>query len=152
MVNGSLEGRHEAELVADLAVNSKDAQMTRLKLLLALGVVALFASPVAAQQPQSQNPVFPGPMYWHGPMMHGGWHGGSFLAPFVLLLALIGFVTVIVGIVRFFGYRGHRHWRDFGHHGGGPWRGGALNILEERFARGEIDKAEFEEKRKLLGR
>ena len=27
-----------------------------------------------------------------------------------------------------------------------------LEILEQRFARGEIDKDEFEEKRKLLGR
>lgn len=36
---------------------------------------------------------------------------------------------------------------------GGPGGGrAALDILDERFARGEIEKAEFEEKRKLLGR
>ena len=29
---------------------------------------------------------------------------------------------------------------------------GALDTLEERFARGEIDRAEYEERRKLLSR
>jgi len=129
--------------------------MKRLGFVLTTLIITLMSLPVLAQQPGAGNggapPVFrpgPWPYGWHGP------HHGMFLAPFVLLLALIGFVAVIMLLVRLFSGRGYRHWHG---HGGpfyrGQWGGrSAIDILEERFARGEIDKSEFEEKRKLLAR
>jgi putative membrane protein len=114
--------------------------MTRIRLILPMAAVALIATPTFAQQS--------GPDGWHGP------NPGLFFAPFVMLLALIGFVTVIMILVRIFSFGGHRYWR--GHYGPGhrgQWGGrSAIDIVEERYARGEIDKAEFEEKRKLLAR
>lgn len=102
--------------------------------------ITLVAMPAFAQQS--------GPDGWRGP------HPGIFLAPFVMLLALIGFVTVVMILVRLFSFSGHRRWR--GYYGpayrGQPGGRSAMDIVEERFAHGEIDKAEFEEKRRLLAR
>ena len=76
-------------------------------------------------------------MMWWG----GGWFG-MFLGPLVMILVLAFLVVAVVLILR----------------GGlGPWHGSArpprkpLDILKERFARGEIEKEEFEERRRLLG-
>ena len=130
--------------------------MKRIGVAIFAGAVALSAIPAWAQQntPPGSNPA---PMYDYGRMWHHGWgwHAGMFLAPFILLLALIGMVALIAWLVRWINHGSYHH----GHHGCphcgyGSHRHGraALDILEERFARGEIDKAEFEEKRKLLGR
>lgn len=95
-----------------------------------------------ANQPGQRVLFFPHPMF----------HGGSVIVAFVILFALIGFFAVLGIVVRI---AARPRWRR-GQYGRGEWghamRGTALNILEERFARGEIDKAEFEDKRKLLSR
>jgi len=93
-------------------------------------------SPALAQQPQ-------GP--YHGPhMWAGGWHGW-FFGPLMMILFIIVAVVVVVLLVRWLGGPGHgasQHDRQ----GKSP-----LDILKERYARGEIDKEEFEERRRTLG-
>ncbi len=59
------------------------------------------------------------------------------VGPIIALLAIVGVIAIVIWVVQF--ARGHEHRRT------------ALDILDERFARGEIDKREFEEKRTLLG-
>ena len=59
------------------------------------------------------------------------------VGPFVALLAIIGVVVIIVWILQWASdYRRRRT---------------TLHILNERFARGEIDRNEYEEKRRLIG-
>lgn len=97
---------------------------------------ALFvSSAVLAQQP-------PGPAY--GPhMWDGGWHGW-FFGPLMMILFFAAAVIVIVFLVRRLGGLG------IGGHSESPTVS-PLDILKERFARGEIDKEEFEERRRVLG-
>jgi putative membrane protein len=74
--------------------------------------------------------------YWGGPMGFG-WMGGIFM--------LIFWVIIIIGIVWLVRYLiGSR--TGFAEHPDTP-----MEILKKRYAKGEIDKKEFEEKKRDLG-
>jgi putative membrane protein len=87
------------------------------------------------------------PYYGWGPqMMWGvGW-GGMIFAPFLMLLLLALVLVAVALLVRWLA--GASHAPPPQHVGSRP---SAIDILKERFARGEIDKQEFEERRRVLG-
>jgi putative membrane protein len=77
-----------------------------------------------------------GERYYHGHHdMMGGWFGGVLMM--LLMLALV--VGAVVLALRLLGYAP-----------AGRSSGRALDILNERFARGEIDRAEYEDRRRAL--
>lgn len=57
---------------------------------------------------------------------------------------------VFFGVLILFWAVAARRWRKHGwaHHG--PWRSAGMNILEERYAKGEIDRTEFFDRKKDL--
>jgi putative membrane protein len=88
----------------------------------------------------------PGEGYWGPHMMWGGWFHMFF--GFVMMLVFLGIVVGLVVLgVRWLGGSEHSPFR----HGSGPGARSSLDILKERLARGEIDVAEFEERRRALG-
>lgn len=94
------------------------------------------------QQPSTQPPQWYGPGPWHGP-----WHGSGFWWICPLLMLVIFFIVVVF----FFGRR--HHWGPGSHmmnRGWEPPTHSALQILNERFARGEIEKDEYEEKKAAI--
>lgn len=110
------------------------------------------ASAAAALTPTlvwAQQPAEPG-RYGYGPYMMdwaGGWYGMMIFGPLFMILVLAVVIAVAVFLVRWLG---------------GPWHSvqppyhmppgrTPLDILKERYARGEIDKEEFEERRRILG-
>lgn len=75
--------------------------------------------------------------YGHG-MMWGA--GGWFMGPLMILFVLAVLVVAIVIGLRLAGVSGQA----------GSTGRSAMDVLEERYARGEIDKAEFEERKHTL--
>ncbi len=87
---------------------------------------------------QQQTGPYYGPHMWDG----GGW---MIFGPLMMIVFIAVIVVVVVLMVRWLGGTGH----DAAPHA--PPGRTPLDILKERFARGEIDKEEFEERRRTLG-
>jgi putative membrane protein len=103
-----------------------------------VALIGLGSSLAIAQE----SPPYYGPQMMWG----GGWYGMIF-GPVFMVLVLAGVIALVALLVRWLG---------------GPWYGTQpphhapagrmpVDILKERFARGEIDKNEFEERRRVLG-
>jgi putative membrane protein len=93
---------------------------------------------LAQAQPGSER-------YGYGPGMMGWGEGGygMFFGPLFMILTLIVVIAAVILLVQWLG--------------GGAWQGAQkpagpapLDILKARFARGEIDQKEFEDRRKVL--
>ena len=99
--------------------------------------VALTSAAAWAQTPA-------GPYGYGRQMMWGwGWYGMIF-GPLFMILMLAVVITAVVLAVRWLG----GPWQAPLHHS--PPARTAMDILSERFARGEIDQAEYEAKRRLI--
>ena len=80
----------------------------------------------------------PGGYYYGHPMWSGGW-GGMFMGWGMMAIFMIAVIVVIVLLVK-------------GIAGGGDAgsKSSAHDILDERYARGEIDTAEYNERKKVI--
>ena len=108
-----------------------------------VGALTLMPSALWAQAPSDADrwPYGPHMMWWGG-----GWHAMIF-GPLFMLLFLAALIATVVLLVR---------WLDGARWGAAPANPAPagrkpLDILKERFARGEINKDEFEERRRVLG-
>ena len=102
--------------------------LTRWVTAAALGLASMPALAEAAEQ-----------FYRHG-YMGRGW-GFMVFGSLMMVLVIAAIVAIVFVVVRWIGGQGQAQ----------IGAKAALDILRERFARGEIDAAEFEERRRVLG-
>lgn len=78
-------------------------------------------------------------MHYHG--WGDGW-GGMIFGPLMMIVFLAAVVVLVVVAIRWLAGAGHP--------AAPAGRAGPLDVLKDRFARGEIDKDEYEERRRIL--
>jgi putative membrane protein len=111
------------------------------------GMVA--AVGVAATSVMAQVGTIPngnGASYYGHDMMWGSGHWGGFgmiFGPIFMILIVVGIVAAIIYLLRLSGAAGF----SANSH---PAHDRAIALLKERYAKGEIDTLEFEERKKLL--
>jgi putative membrane protein len=112
-----------------------------------LAIAAVSAAVVLAPALSWAQPPAEPDRYQYGPhmMWGGGWYG-MILGPILMILVLFAVIAGIALMSRWFGTPWYEPQPP--HHA--PPGRAPLDILKERFARGEIDKEEFEERRRVL--
>lgn len=109
------------------------------------GIVAI--APVASWAQQNPDPNAFGYPYGAPMMGWGGGWGGMIFGPFFMIIVLALVIALAVLLVRWIG----EPRTGAGPAGSAPKDRTPVDILRERFAKGEIDKEEFEERRSVLG-
>ena len=97
-------------------------------------IIALLASVASATAVRAQGP---GPGWMHDWGTGWGW-GGMWLGPLFMIVPLALLIALIVLLVR---------WLGGGSDDGGRPVRTARDILDERYARGEIDREEYQRRR-----
>ncbi len=103
-----------------------------------LATAISLAVPLVAWAQQWGGPGYDPYMMWNG----GSW---AFFGPLMIIVFIAAVVAVVVLMVRWLGGSGH------GAAPHPPTGRTPLDTLKEQFARGEIDKEEFEDRRRVLG-
>jgi putative membrane protein len=115
--------------------------------LFAAGTISAYSAAAAFAQ-TTDNDM---PLYWHhgwGMMGGNGYMGGfgMIFGSLVLILLLVLIIAGVAFVLRHSGFAG----MTGGAANGQSNADRAMSILKERFARGEIDAKEFDERRRLL--